>query len=57
MALLEFPATRLVFGTDYPQEIRQSGIVKTFVDGIKAIGADGDQILSGNASMLLKGRV
>ncbi len=56
MALLEFPATRLVFGTDYPQEIRQSGIVKTFVDGIKAIGGDGEKILSGNAKLLLKGR-
>ena len=56
MALLEFPAARLVFGTDYPQEIRQAGIVKTFVDEIGKLGADGRAILSGNAGVLLRGR-
>ncbi len=57
IALIELPAARLVFGTDYPQEIRHSPVVKTFVDGIRDLGADGQKILSGNARILMKGRV
>ncbi len=56
-ALLEIPASRLVFGTDYPQEIRTSGVTGNFVKEIAKLGADGEAILSGTAKSLLKGRV
>ncbi len=56
-ALIEIPASRIVFGTDYPQEIRTSGVVATFIADLKKLGPDGEAILSGSAKMLLKGRV
>lgn len=56
IALIELPAVRLVFGTDYPQEIRDAGVVRNFVDGIRALGADGKAILEDNTRLLLKGR-
>ncbi len=56
-ALLEIPASRLVFGTDYPQEIRTSGVNKTFIADIKKLGKDGEAILTGTAKGLLKGLV
>ncbi len=56
MALLELPAARLVFGTDYPQEIRTADVNANFIAEIRKIGADGEKLLSGNAQLLLKGR-
>jgi uncharacterized protein len=56
MALLEVPAARIVFGTDYPQEIREAGIVKTFAENIAALGDDGRKVLSDSARVLLKKR-
>jgi aminocarboxymuconate-semialdehyde decarboxylase len=55
-ALVEIPAERLVFATDYPQEIRGREAVRDFVDGIRKLGSDGEKILSGNVDVLLKGR-
>jgi predicted TIM-barrel fold metal-dependent hydrolase len=55
-ALLELPAARCVFGTDYPQEIRDTAGVAKFVSETRALGADGQNILSGNAGLLLNGR-
>jgi predicted TIM-barrel fold metal-dependent hydrolase len=52
--LSEIPASRIVFATDYPQEIRKREIVRDFVDAIRALGADGERILSGNVGLLLK---
>jgi len=52
--LCEIPASRIVFATDYPQEIRKREIVRDFVRDIRALGADGEQILSGNVGLLLK---
>jgi predicted TIM-barrel fold metal-dependent hydrolase len=52
--LVEIPASRIVFATDYPQEIRQREIVRDFVRDIRALGASGEQILSGNVGKLLK---
>jgi hypothetical protein len=43
-----------VFATDYPQEIRAPEIVRDFVRDIRALGADGEKILSGNVGLLLK---
>jgi predicted TIM-barrel fold metal-dependent hydrolase len=54
-ALLELPASRCIFGTDYPQEIRDTAGVKKFVDEIRALGADGQKILEGNTKLLLSG--
>jgi len=54
-ALLELPASRCIFGTDYPQEIRDTAGVKKFVDELKALGADGQEILEGNTPLLLSG--
>jgi predicted TIM-barrel fold metal-dependent hydrolase len=52
--LCEIPAARMVFATDYPQEIRKREIVRDFVEDIRALGADGERILSGNVGLLLK---
>lgn len=55
IALMELPATRIVFATDYPQEIRAREAVRDFVAQLRDLGAPGGQILSGNTSLLLKG--
>jgi predicted TIM-barrel fold metal-dependent hydrolase len=54
-ALVEIPASRIVFATDYPQEIRQREVVRDFVRELRELGASGEQILSGNVGKLLKG--
>jgi predicted TIM-barrel fold metal-dependent hydrolase len=54
-ALVELPASRCIFGTDYPQEIRDTAGVAKFVAEIRALGADGQRILSGNTGLLLDG--
>lgn len=53
-ALVEIPASRLVFATDYPQEIRGREAVRDFVNDIRKLGPDGEAILSGNVGLLLK---
>ena len=55
-ALVEIPAARIVFATDYPQEIRKREPVRDFVRDIRALGADGEAILSGNVGKLLKSK-
>lgn len=57
IALMEIPASRVVFGTDYPQEIRAPEAVRDFVKDLRALGAAGDQILGGNNGLLLKDEV
>jgi predicted TIM-barrel fold metal-dependent hydrolase len=52
-ALVELPASRIVFATDYPQEIRTREPVREFVDAIRALGRQGEQILSGNVGLLI----
>jgi predicted TIM-barrel fold metal-dependent hydrolase len=53
-ALVEIPASRIVFATDYPQEIRQREVVRDFVRELRALGPAGEQILSGNVGKLLR---
>jgi hypothetical protein len=53
-ALVEIPAARIVFATDYPQEIRAREAVRDFVKDLRALGPDGERILSGNVGLLLK---
>jgi predicted TIM-barrel fold metal-dependent hydrolase len=53
-ALVEIPAARIVFATDYPQEIRRREVVRDFVRALRALGSDGEQILAGNVGKLLK---
>jgi 2,3-dihydroxybenzoate decarboxylase len=53
-ALVEIPAERIVFATDYPQEIRAREAVRDFVRDIRELGTQGEQILSGNVGKLLK---
>jgi predicted TIM-barrel fold metal-dependent hydrolase len=55
-ALVELPAARIVFATDYPQEIRAREAVRDFVSEIRALGPAGESILSGNVGLLLKDR-
>ena len=50
---VELPTDRIVFATDYPQEIREPEAVKAFVDGMRELGADGAKILSGNTGLLI----
>jgi predicted TIM-barrel fold metal-dependent hydrolase len=52
--LCEIPASRIVFATDYPQEIRKREAVRDYVQEIRALGPDGERILSGNVGLLLK---
>jgi predicted TIM-barrel fold metal-dependent hydrolase len=53
-ALVEIPSSRIVFATDYPQEIRARGVVRDFVRDLRTLGKDGEAILSGNVGKLLK---
>ena len=53
-ALLELPNARIVFGTDYPQEIRTYEVVRNFITDIRALGSASESIVSGNESVLLK---
>ena len=53
-ALIEIPASRIVFATDYPQEIRERSAVRDFGKELRALGKDGEAILSGNVGKLLK---
>ena len=53
-ALIEIPSDRIVFATDYPQEIRAREAVRDFVRDLRALGKEGDAILSGNVKKLLK---
>jgi predicted TIM-barrel fold metal-dependent hydrolase len=53
-ALVELPASRIVFATDYPQEIRSPEAVREFVAEVRTLGEAGEQILSGNVGLLLK---
>ena len=55
-ALLNIPPSRLLFGTDYPQEIRAQEDVKAFIENLKSLDlppAHIDAILGGNARKLL----
>jgi 2,3-dihydroxybenzoate decarboxylase len=56
IALLELPASRIVFATDYPQEIRAGEAVRDFVGALRGLGAPGAQILDGNRNLLLEDR-
>ncbi len=53
-SIIELDPARIVFASDYPQEIREAEAVKEFVDGIRALGTDGEAILAGNVGLLLK---
>jgi predicted TIM-barrel fold metal-dependent hydrolase len=53
-ALVEIPASRIVFATDYPQEIRERSAARDFISELRGLGRDGDAILSGNVAKLLK---
>ena len=52
-SIVELDPARIVFASDYPQEIREPEAVKAFVDGIRALGTDGEAILAGNVGLLL----
>jgi predicted TIM-barrel fold metal-dependent hydrolase len=52
--IVELPTDRIVFASDYPQEIRKPEAVKKCVDDIRAIGPEREAMLSGNAGLLLK---
>ncbi len=52
-SMVELDPRRIVFASDYPQEIREAEAVKAFVDGIRGLGTDGETILAGNVGLLL----
>ncbi len=52
----KFRPSRIVFATDYPQEVRKREPVRDFVSDIRKLGKPGEQILSGNVGLLLKGK-
>ena len=53
VSLVELPADRIVFASDYPQEIRAKEDVRAFVEAIAAIPDAGGAILGGNNNLLL----
>ncbi len=55
-ALVEIPASRIVFATDYPQEIRERHVVRDFVKELRALGGAGEKILADNVNLLLPAR-
>jgi hypothetical protein len=55
-ALAEIPASRIVFATDYPQEVRAREPVRDFVKELRALGKSGEQILWGNVELLIKSK-
>ncbi|MGB3272777.1 MAG: amidohydrolase family protein [Xanthobacteraceae bacterium] len=55
-ALIELPADRIVFATDYPQEVRDPENVRTFIENIRALGPIGQGILTDNIPLLIKNR-
>jgi predicted TIM-barrel fold metal-dependent hydrolase len=54
-SLVEIPASRIVFETDYPQEIRSREAVRAFVSDMRSLGPLGEQILAANTGLLLNG--
>jgi predicted TIM-barrel fold metal-dependent hydrolase len=54
-SLVELPSSRIVYATDYPQEIRKRAKVKQFVDEVRNLGDDGAAILDGNTGLLIPG--
>ncbi len=52
-SLVELPAERIVFASDYPQEIRAKEDVRAFVEAIAGIPDAGAAILGGNNHLLL----
>lgn len=54
-ALLNIPSSNILFGTDYPQEIRGQEKVKAFIETLKALDLPAEQIegiLGGNAARI-----
>ena len=51
--LLEVPTSRIVFATDYPQAIRDADEVRSYVEAVRAIGPEGEEILSGRSAAKL----
>jgi aminocarboxymuconate-semialdehyde decarboxylase len=59
-ALSWLPASRLLFGSDYPQEIRDGRSLRSFLDDVRSLPelrADLPQVLGGNARSLLESHV
>ena len=52
-SLVGLDAARIVFATDYPQEIRRRDKAREFVAGVRALGAEGEAILEGNTGLLI----
>ena len=52
-AIVELSPERVVFASDYPQELREPATVKRFVDNIRSLGPRGEKMLSGNIDLLL----
>ena len=52
-SLIELSPDRVVFATDYPQEIRERDKVKGFLDGIRNLKDAGKKILQKNNNLLI----
>ena len=44
-ALVKIPPARILFASDYPQEIKTAEGLKKFIGAIRALGPDGETIL------------
>ena len=53
---VDLDPARVVFATDYPQEIRRRDKAREFVAGVRALGALGEAILSENTGLLIPER-
>ncbi len=52
-ALLEIPAGRIVFATDYPQEPKRAEQISTYIQQVRALGPDGETILKSDDGRLM----
>ena len=53
-SLTELNSERIVFGTDYPQEIRSREEIREFVSKLRRLGPAGQRILTQNNNLLLR---
>ena len=54
VGLSELPASQCVFATDYPQAVRDDDEVAAYIDGLRGLGPEANDILEGtNAAKLI----
>ena len=54
VGLAELPSSQIIFGTDYPQAVRDDDEVTAYVKAVAALGSEARKVLNGaNSEMLI----